>query len=302
MLRFLSLLRRSVWRAVQHDAFFHAKGAAYSSVLTLFPALLVVASVLALSNQTEAFLREISYAIGVIMPPGTRSTALRYFEGKQHFPLRILLLASFLTLFAASGVMTAWMEGFRKAYQLPKIWSLWKEEAVAVALVLLAFVPLTFATLLVGFGKQIENWMFFQGGELLGFYIVLFWSGMRWTIACLTSVAVITIIYHFGVPRRLPWRHSLPGAVLATVLWLSATVVFAWYVQRFATYNIIYGSLGTAIALLVWMYLISLVVLIGAEFNALLHPRPVPAQHPKAQPAMEHEPPAEAREHSRVSG
>ena len=65
----------------------------------------------------------------------------------------------------------------------------------------------------------------------------------------------------------------LPGAVLATALWLLSTALFGWYLQHYADYSIIYGSLGVAIALLVWMYLISLVVLIGAEFNAMIFPR-----------------------------
>jgi len=96
---------------------------------------------------------------------------------------------------------------------------------------------------------------------------------IRWIIAILTSIAVIALIYHNAVPRTQPWHSVIPGAVLATGLWLGATALFGWYLQRYADYSIIYGSLGVSIALLVWMYLISLVVLIGAEFNAMLFPR-----------------------------
>jgi membrane protein len=74
----------------------------------------------------------------------------------------------------------------------------------------------------------------------------------------------------------------LPGAVLATAMWLGATALFGWYLARYADYSIIYGSLGAGIALLVWMYLISLVVLIGAEFNAMLFPRALMRVVPKA--------------------
>jgi membrane protein len=65
----------------------------------------------------------------------------------------------------------------------------------------------------------------------------------------------------------------MPGALLATILWFSTTVLFRAYLQHFGDFATIYGSLGVAMALLVWMYLISLVVLVGAEFNALLFPR-----------------------------
>jgi membrane protein len=91
----------------------------------------------------------------------------------------------------------------------------------------------------------------------------------------ITSVAVLALIYHNGLPRAQPWHRVMPGAALASGMWFVVTVVFAWYVENVATYNLIYGSLGVAIALLVWMYLLSIVILVGAEFNALVHPRAV---------------------------
>ena len=63
------------------------------------------------------------------------------------------------------------------------------------------------------------------------------------------------------------------GSVLATVLWFASTTIFGWYLRHYADYGVIYGSVGTAIALLVWLYLVSLVILIGAEFNAARYPR-----------------------------
>jgi membrane protein len=65
---------------------------------------------------------------------------------------------------------------------------------------------------------------------------------------------------------------------MATVLWFPVTVVFGWYVTNYASYNLIYGSLGAGIALLVWLYIISIIILIGAEFNALACPRQISKQ------------------------
>ena len=84
---------------------------------------------------------------------------------------------------------------------------------------------------------------------------------------------MIALIYHNAVPRTQPWHSVMPGAVLATILWFSTTVGFRGYLQHVGDFATIYGSLGVAMALLVWMYMISLVVLVGAEFNALLFPR-----------------------------
>jgi membrane protein len=272
MLRFLRLLRLAFWRAFQHDAFAVAKASAYSSILTFFPALLVVGAVLATSHRTAGALREISYALSRILPAGS-GTALAYLRGSTQRSVGLLVSASLLTLWTGSGVMVSWMEGFRNAYQLPKIWGLLKERMIAFSLVILAGTPLSFATMLVAFGSRIETTILFRMGHEFGPYILLMWTVIRWIIATLTSIAVIALIYHNAVPRTQPWHSVLPGAFLATVLWFVSTALFGWYLQAYADYSLIYGSLGVGIALLVWMYMISLVILVGAEFNAMLFPR-----------------------------
>jgi membrane protein len=272
-LRFLRLLRLAFWRAFQHDAFAIAKASAYSSILTFFPTLLVLGAVLATSHRTEAYLREISYALGRILPTGSAS-ALAYLKGNgTQRPVGLLITTSFLTVWTASGVMISWMEGFRRCYELPKVWGMVQERFIAFSLVILAGVPLTCATVFVAFGNRIETRVLFHIGREFGPAILLLWMIIRWTIAILTSVAVIALIYHNAVPRTQPWHSVLPGASLATGLWFGATLLFGWYLQHYADYSVIYGSLGAGIALLVWMYMISLVILIGAEFNAMLFPR-----------------------------
>jgi len=270
--RFWRLFRLSVWRSFEHDAFAIAKASAYSSILTFFPALLVLGSVIATIRRGDVYLREISYALGRILPAGS-ATALSYLRGAAHRPVGLLISTSLLTIWTASGVIISWMEGFRRAYQLPKTWGLIQERVIAISLVLMAGIPMTFSTILVAFGSRIETRILFFIGHEFGPIVLLLWGLIRWTIAILTSIAVIQLIYHNAVPRTQPWHSVLPGAILATAMWLGATALFGWYLQRYADYSIIYGSLGVGIALLVWMYLISLVVLIGAEFNAMLFPR-----------------------------
>lgn len=271
MLRFFRLLRTAFWRAFQHDAFAIAKASAYSSIFTFFPVLVILGSVLANWRKGAPYLREISYALGNI--PAGSNTALNYLRGAPRHPFGFLFTTSLITLWTSSGVMISWMEGFRRCYELPKTWGLVKERLIAFGLVIFALVPMTFATILVAVGSKFEN-------QLLPFldpdfspYVLLSWGGMRWLIATLTSIAVIALIYHNAVPRTQPWHTVMPGAILATVLWFSVTVGFRAYLQHFGDFGTIYGSLGAGMALLVWMYLISLVVLVGAEFNALLYPR-----------------------------
>ncbi len=273
MHRFFRHFRMALWRAFQHDAFAVAKAAAFSAILTIFPAILVLASILSASRSTEALFREMNHALGRILPEGTSAAVLQFFIGGKPVRVKFLLTTIVITLWTGSGVMISWMEGFRNAYQMPKIWGLIKERMIAFLLVILAGIPLVFASFLLVFGNQIEGWIMYRVGHELGPYILGLWTALRWIIAALTSIAVIGLIYHHGVPRTQPWHRVLPGSVLATVLWFVSTVVFGVYLRRFGNYDVIYGSVATAIALLIWLYLVSMVILIGAEFNAVRYPR-----------------------------
>ncbi len=273
LLRFFHLVAKSVWRAFDHDAFAIAKASAYSSILTFFPALLVVGSVLGNGNKTmRMYSREISYALERILPAGF-STVQAYLRGNTGRSVGALVTTSLLAIWLASGVMVSWMDGFRRCYELPKIWGLVKERLISFSLVILAGVPLACSTILVAFGSEIETTVVLNTNHEVGYLVLLTWKIVRWLIAIVTSVAVIALIYHNAVPRTQPWHSVLPGASLATVMWFIVTTIFGWYLQSYADYSVIYGSLGVAIALLVWMYMISLVILIGAEFNAMLYPR-----------------------------
>ncbi|HZR29547.1 MAG TPA: YihY/virulence factor BrkB family protein [Terriglobales bacterium] len=277
MLRFLRLFRLALWRGFEHDVFTSARAAAYYSILTLFPTLMVVAAILAASHQTIEIVQEIAAALNAIVPPGTKEAVRAYFENPQARPLSTLVSAGAIMLFAASGVVVSWMDGFVRAYRMEHCWHPLKERWIAFLLVLASFVPMTMATLSAAFGSQIESWSILHSSREFTPLIVILSLLLRWGLSMLTSIAVLALIYHFGLPRWQPWYRVLPGAAFSTVLWLAATELFGWYVVNFADYNQIYGPLGVAIALLVWLYIISLIVLMGAEFNALIYPRTVPA-------------------------
>jgi len=270
--RLLRLLGISFGRAFVHDAFATAKASAYSSILTFFPVLVILGSVLANWRKGAPYLREISYALGSILPAGS-NTVLNYLKDAGKHPLGFLFTTSVITLWTASGVMISWMEGFRRCYELPKSWGLVKERLIAFMLVIFALIPMTFSTLLVAVGSKFETRLLPYIDADFSPYVLLLWGIIRWIIATLTSIAVIALIYHNAVPRTQTWHSVMPGAVFATLVWFSVTVCFRYYLQHFGDFTTIYGSLGVGMALLVWMYLISLVVLVGAEFNALLFPR-----------------------------
>ncbi|MDR3763114.1 MAG: YihY/virulence factor BrkB family protein [Acidobacteriota bacterium] len=273
MLSFAKQVRIALVRTLEHDQFAVAKAAAFSVVLTLFPAVLLISAVLSASHTTQSFVRELSHAIGGIMPSGTAPSISTFVEGRRPAPVRMIVYTALITLWTGSGVMISWMDGFRRAYQMPRSWNLTEERMVSFLLVLMAGIPMAFSSFLLAFGKQIENWLAFHAARDLDVYLIAVWTLTRLLIALMTTVAVLALIYHHGLPRTQPWHRVLPGSVLASGLWFASTTIFGWYLRHYADYGVIYGSVGTAIALLIWSYLVSLVVLIGAEFNAVRYPR-----------------------------
>src|SRR5436305_14366080 len=120
--------------------------------------------------------------------------ALSFFQSTKHHPARLIFSASVVTILAATGVMISWMEGFRKAYSMQNTWGFWKERAVAFYLVFLALLPLGFATILVAFGNQIEDWMQRETMHIFRPLVFVFWVVVRWIIAILASIACIPLI------------------------------------------------------------------------------------------------------------
>jgi membrane protein len=278
-LRTFDHLRRAIWRALGHGAFNNAKAAAFSAILSIFPALLVVTTLLALTPETDTVRGDIRTAFGEFLPPDTMTLVQAYFFTNHARSVRLVWTAVFITIGAAMGVMLSLMDGFRRAYLLPRgEWGFVREHAIALALVPATLVPLIFATGLVAFGHTIENWMVDNSDHEIRHYVLFTWRMIRWAIATLTSIAVLGVIYHFGTPRTRPWKQILPGSLLATVTWFVATLAFGWYLTRYADYSVVYGSFGAGVATLVWLYMVNFSILIGAEFNALIYPIALPSQ------------------------
>ena len=286
------LLRRTFFAAVEHDAFTVAQAAAYSAMVALFPALVVIAAAVALLPPWLPLKVQMAGFFDRVLPETISPLLDSYFATTHHASQTAgaLLSSGVVSLMGAANVMATLMEGFRRAHDIPLTRrSVWARRGRALALVPLSLLPMTAASALVVFGHLITHWLaseipaFVRPGFFLASVV------LRWTLALGTSVGVLAVVYHLGTDvnrqvreqlepmvrepwvmlrRDWSWRASLPGAALATVLWFASTLSFGFYVTRFANYGRVYGSLGAAIALMVWLYIIALTVLIGAEFNA----------------------------------
>ena len=268
---FWFLLRRSVVAAFDDDCFGIAKGAAYSALLSFFPVLTSAAAIL-LQARGQFVSSAIQGALSDIVPPGTEDLVVQQFRVTGARPLALLVVAGAISLWAASSVIKSLIEGFQAAYRAPLDRGFLRQSGVAVALALLCAVPLVGAAVLVLFGTQIErNALAFVTTHGLWNPPGWLWRWearlARYALAFATFWAIAACLFYFGPYRRQRWRFVWRGAVLATVLWLASTAGFGWYVRHMASYNVMYGSIGAGIALMVWMYLLSVAALIGCEFN-----------------------------------
>jgi membrane protein len=266
------LLRRSVFAAFDDGCLGVAKGAAYSALLSFFPVLTSAATIL-VQSRAEFVSRMLEDGLSQIVPPGTEDLVVQQFRVTGARPISLLVVAGLISVWAASGVIKSLMEGFQAAYRVPRSRGFLHQQSLAIALVLLSAFPLVCATVLIVFGAQVENTVLslLKVDPILtplSSLTRLVGRGARYLLAFLTTISVACTLYFFGPYRRQRWRYVWPGAVLATLLWLLATAGFAWYVRHIGHYNVMYGSIGAGIALLVWMYLMAVIALIGCEFNA----------------------------------
>ena len=267
------LIRRTLASAFfRNNCLGVAKAAAYSALLSFFPVLTSAAAVL-VQTRAEFVSRVVSQFLFEVIPPGTEDVVRYQFAEKGQRSIVLLILAVALSLWAASGVVRSLMQGFHVAYRLKTARPILRDAGVSIALVLAAVGPLIAASTLILFGGFIDSLAIglFSSDPLLE-QVTVWWRVLsrvgRYAVAFSGSVAVTTILYYYGPNRKQQWRLVWRGAVAATVLWLLTTACFGWYVRNLANYNVLYGSVGTSIALLVWMYLMSLIALLGCEFNA----------------------------------
>ncbi len=266
------LLRRTLIASIDDGLFAVAKGAAYSALLSFFPVLTSMATIF-VQVRADYVQRNLATFLAQILPPGTESVVAQQFRSQGQRPIGLLVLAITLSLWAASSVIKSLIDGFNAAYRVPVNRSMLAHIGMGIMLVFVAGIPLLGASALLLFGGAVQ-------GVVLGILEIdpilnplagwwkLLSQVMRYVVAFGATASLTAMIYYYGPYRKQTWRAVWPGAILATVLWMLATLGFGWYVRNITNYNLLYGSVGTSIALLSWMYILALIALFGCEFNA----------------------------------
>ena len=272
----LKRLWRLLWRtflvAFEDNCFGIAKGAAYSALVAFFPVLASLAAIL-VQAHAESVSHLISQFLVGVVPPGSEELVQYEFAIRGQRPAWLIGIAAVLSLWGASGAMISLMEGFQAAYRLPAGRPFLKQRLMAILMTFTLAIPALGASFLILFGARLEP-MFYQQlgfaveGEQLRTGVRILASLARYLIALGTVILVTGLLYYFGPNTSLKLRKVWPGALVATFFWGITTGAFAWYVRNIANYNVMYGSIGAVIALLVWMYLLAVIALLGCEFNA----------------------------------
>ncbi len=242
-----------------------AAALAYYFVLSLFPALIFSSAVVAylpvpdLFNQALALLARFlpADAMGLVR----RVLADVVSPNKGTF----LSLGILGTLWAASGGFAATIEALNIAYDVRDDRPFWKTRPLAVGLAFLTGTLMLVALSVMVVGPRFGGWL--AGRVHLSELFVLLWPYIHWTVAAAFTILAIEALYFLAPNLKQRFRATLPGAVVAVSCWIGLSYLLGIYFRHFGNFNKTYGTLGAAVALMVWLYWTGFAMLVGAELN-----------------------------------
>jgi len=260
------LLKRTARETLDDDCLGIAAQLAYYFFLALSPAilfLLALASFFPLGNLTD----EVARALG----PFVSGEVLTLIQGEMtrlgdNDNAGLLTVGALIAIWSSSAATVSIVGSVNTAYDLNETRPWWKVRLIAIGLTLaLALLVLSSLTLLLT-GPTLAAYM----GRSVGIGSALEWALriLQWPVAFAAVSTALGLVYHFAPDHSRPWRWVSPGAVLATVLWLVASLGFKWYVETFGDYQASYGVIGGVVVLLLWFYVSGLALLVGAELNS----------------------------------
>ena len=265
----IDVLKRTVSEFRDDNLTDWAAALTYYSVLSLFPALIALASILGLfgSEKTIESLLEIIDDVGTASAVDTfRGPVENVVNGGGGAGVALVLSVG-VALFSASGYIGAFMRASNAIYGVEEGRSFWKLRPfqVVVALVMILMLALVLIAIVLT-GPLAES----VGSEIgVSDAAVTIWNYAKWPALILIVITMLALLYYAAPNVKQPsFRWLTPGSVLAVVVWVLASIAFGIYVANFGSYNETYGALGGAVVFLVWLWLSNVAVLLGAELNA----------------------------------
>ncbi|MFI6928870.1 YihY/virulence factor BrkB family protein [Streptomyces sp. NPDC050287] len=265
-----AVLRRTSKELLDDELSDRAAALTYYSVLSLFPALLLLVSLLGVVGQRAT--DKILDNIGDLAPGPARDIlrdAVVQLGDSGGTGSVLAVLGLLFALWSASGYVAAFIRTSNAVYDLPEGRPVWKLTPLRLALTVALMLMLAASAVIVVFTGPLAE----RAGRTIGFgaEAIAVWGVAKWPVLLLLVIIMIGLLY-WAAPnvRGRGFRWISPGSVLATLIWLAASAGFALYAANFGTYNKTYGTLAGAIVFLVWLWLSNLAILLGLEFDAEL--------------------------------
>ncbi|SDT29031.1 membrane protein [Paenibacillaceae bacterium GAS479] len=238
----------------------------YYLLLSFFPFLIFLVSLLGYLNLNGDEL--INEFILMLPEDGGNTVRTILSEVSVGSSGTLLSIGMIGTIWAASNGINAVIKGINKAYDEEENRPFWKVRGISLlATIVLAIVIILVVVLLI-FGRVIGEYMFQKLDYPAGFEPI--WTVVSFLLPLAAMILVFTLLYWITPNRKLNFRDVLPGACFATIGWIVTSILFSFYVSQFGNYTKTYGSLGGVIVLLVWLYLSSIIIVLGGEINAAL--------------------------------
>ena len=244
-----------------------SQAVAFNLFLAFFPTLLFAVGFASGWLGTKTATLEAIKDFVSFLPPGSQSVVSEFLTRRGPDVWKYAILGWAGTLLAGSQVMKQLMDGIHLIYGDEERLGFLHRELRGLALLLITMAPILVAGILGVFGRQIRLWFTQEFGKDVHAHFA--WLVFFPVAAMLLAMAALTLLYWVARPKEQKLRHVLPGAAVATLLWWLVNVIFGFYMRR-VPYSLIYGGLAAVIGLLIWMQLSSVVVFIGAAWNAEL--------------------------------
>jgi membrane protein len=262
-------LAKRAWRKVQEDnSTGRAAQLAFYLIFASFPFLLFLATLLGYIPIPNLMDRIMDYLAPLL--PGEALTLIRdnlhQLVTNQKGGLLSFSIAA--ALWTASSAFVAIMDNLNRAYDVEEGRPFWKVRGVAILMTIGISAFIAVSMVLLIFGPQIGGWLASLIG--LGSAFEIAWNILRWPVIVLLLILAMAIIYYFAPDVKQQWRWITPGSVFAVIVTIVASLGFSFYVNNFGSYNKTYGSIGTVIVFLTWLYIVGFVILIGGEINAVV--------------------------------
>lgn len=243
-----------------------ASSIAFNFFLALFPALIFFFTLIPyipVDNFQEILLG----LLGEVLPPSTNESAFTTITDIINHPRGGLLSFGFLmALYFSTNSINSLMEAFNSSYHISESRGMWKQRLIALWLTLMLSLMLIVAVVLIVFTQFAGNY-FVDLGILKQSSITLMVIG-KWIILLAFLFGGLSVLFQYGPSKKTHWSLISPGSILATVFIIITSMGFGLYIDHFGQYNKLYGSIGTLIVILLWMYFNAIVMLIGFELNA----------------------------------